>query len=739
MTSNIIPIEQAKASPAKWAIRYAAIGWYVLPLWWIENGACACRNQKCTSPGKHPVGDVAIRGLHAASIDLQTITGWWAKHPKANIGIALAKSDLVAIDIDPRNGGEITFDEIEARHGNLSSSVEAFTGGGGRHLVFSLQESNFNLPGTLGPGIDLKRNGYIVVEPSIHLSGKSYEWEATSDPLDGAIPAPLPDWIRDMGRMVIVQPSGNTGMLAVDPGVVEDLKSALENIDPDDYHQWVNCGLALCELGRVGFDLWDAYSQRSAKYDTHKAARKWASFRPGPLHYESIFHWAQESGWINIPTPTAPDFIEAPPVVEKPPVFHPVEFPVSSDFFLPPGHLGAVASWINQTSVKPQPIFSPMAALALGSVVLGGRYVSSRGNWPSLYFLGIGKSGSGKEHPMRCVQTILEDSGHDELIGPSSYSSDSAVFMALARQPAHLAFIDELGSILQIAKEKRNFIGASMRTSIIQAFGRCGGRFYDKAVADRQGRNQTAGFVCNPALSILSMTTPSSLYSSLSLADVADGFINRFLIVETPIGRQPSASASYAPPPDSVLDWITRTFDIGPNLEGSMRTADGCKVPSNPRVLPFTASADRVIEQYDREFIELADSMERFGLADMAVRYLEIAMRLSLIVAVSCDQQCIDAEHVDWSARYVREHGIHMINQFQTHLTEGEHHAAVEEIFRVVNNRTPHGGVYAAHVRIYSRKLQNLEQKKITGILAELVECGRVAMEGKKFSVIAVL
>jgi hypothetical protein len=151
-------------------------------------------------PGqKQPLGRLVPRGMLDATADLETIRSWWARSPQAGIGIALAQSGLVAIDIDPRNGGTETFEQLEAAHGSLRSEVMAFTGGGGEHHVFVVPPgTQVSLPGTLGAGVDVKCNGYIVVEPSKHPSGKQYVWEASSSPLDGVAPSPLPDWLRGL-------------------------------------------------------------------------------------------------------------------------------------------------------------------------------------------------------------------------------------------------------------------------------------------------------------------------------------------------------------------------------------------------------------------------------------------------------------------------------------------------------------------------------------------------------------
>jgi len=38
------------------ALKYATRGWPVFPLWWPENGGCACGKPDCSKPGKHPLG-----------------------------------------------------------------------------------------------------------------------------------------------------------------------------------------------------------------------------------------------------------------------------------------------------------------------------------------------------------------------------------------------------------------------------------------------------------------------------------------------------------------------------------------------------------------------------------------------------------------------------------------------------------------------------------------------------------
>jgi hypothetical protein len=280
------------STPLAYAQAYAALGWFVLPL---EPRA------------KVPLGRLVPRGMHDATTDPEIIRGWWQRQPQAGVGIALAQSGLVAVDVDPRNGGTDTFEQVQAAHGSLRSDVMAFTGGGGEHHVFLVPHgAAISLPGTLGPGVDLKANGYIVVEPSIHPSGKQYGWEASSSPLDGVVPSPLPDWMRSL-RVELQQPTVRAGEVPVDPVQSRDAREALYLLDADDHDTWVRAGMALhaTRWGHPAYAMWCAWAQQSPKFDSTDQRKRWESFHTdgerGQLGITLawVFAQAQAAGWKN--------------------------------------------------------------------------------------------------------------------------------------------------------------------------------------------------------------------------------------------------------------------------------------------------------------------------------------------------------------------------------------------------------------------------------------------------------
>ena len=155
-------------TPLDFALAYACAGFRVIP-----------------ANGKIPL---VAHGAHDSSADEATLRQWWTKWPSANIGLTL--DGLVAVDVDPRNGGDVDV----LRH-PLPDTCYARTGGGGLHYLYRAANGT-KYPGQLAPGVDLKHGAgsYIIVEPSIHASGKKYGWIDETEPWTTR-PADAPEWL----------------------------------------------------------------------------------------------------------------------------------------------------------------------------------------------------------------------------------------------------------------------------------------------------------------------------------------------------------------------------------------------------------------------------------------------------------------------------------------------------------------------------------------------------------------
>jgi hypothetical protein len=161
------------------ALDYAARGWSVIPI---------------EPHGKRPV--VAWQEFQRRAAPAAKVAGWFRRRPQANVGIVTGTvSGFVVLDIDPGHGGADSLRELERGHGRLPATVEALTGGGGRHLYFLHPGGTLRNRAGLLPGIDLRGDGgCVVAPPSIHPSGNRYAWVPGHGP-DETPFAVIPSWL----------------------------------------------------------------------------------------------------------------------------------------------------------------------------------------------------------------------------------------------------------------------------------------------------------------------------------------------------------------------------------------------------------------------------------------------------------------------------------------------------------------------------------------------------------------
>lgn len=183
--------------PAEAAIGYAARGMRVVVLHDNARGTCSCGRECGKSAGKHPRHG---KWQTLATWDEETVRRWWSDWPNANVGIALGPQGpgspaLVGVDIDTANGEAIL---AAMADGDLPDTWEMKTGNG-RRLIFGTpadtEAKTFSLKGDDTEAIRFQwTGGQCVVPPSIHYTGRLYEWSAGRSPVDGP-PAPAPAWL----------------------------------------------------------------------------------------------------------------------------------------------------------------------------------------------------------------------------------------------------------------------------------------------------------------------------------------------------------------------------------------------------------------------------------------------------------------------------------------------------------------------------------------------------------------
>lgn len=382
-----------------------------------------------------------------------------------------------------------------------------------------------------------------------------------------------------------------------------------------------------------------------------------------------------------------------------------------------PGALADFVEWAQATAIKPQRQFDVQAALAFASVVMGRRWVTDYRNMSSLYFLNVGKTGSGKEHAKTALETALEASDLSKLIGPSGYTSAGGVLSSLRDRPCHVAIIDEFGLMLTSSQARGNHNKRDALGAIMEAFGRQMGTirntgFSTVAMTETQ-KKQLEIAIRHPSLTLLGMTTPATFYEAISAADIASGFLNRFLIVETKVGRQVSRRPARVEVPQSIIDWAKYHASAGGE---SIVQDKGPEFPPEPIEIRFSEASRQMLHELEVDIIKQQDDVRNETLAAMMNRQREIVMRLSLIVARSLGDDEISPAAVQWSIDYAQVYATQTRNSMAANMAEGETDALRKKVADAIMAAGPVGLTMRELINQVPR-LGNVDKFRRDGIL----------------------
>ena len=260
--------------------------------------------------------------------------------------------------------------------------------------------------------------------------------------------------------------------------------------------------------------------------------------------------------------------------------------------FAIPGVLNTVVDYYNQSALHPQPGFAVQAGLCVGSVILARRFTTVKENFSNLYFLNISRAATGKEHSKTVVTRVLRKAGLGDRMAGAGYTSSSAVMSELIHKPVHLTMIDELGKYIETARHPGNSHRQEATTALMEAFGRCHSEMSSLAYSTMTSKNSgdSCKIVFRPAITILAMTTPSTFYQNVSVDQIKDGLLSRFLMHHSTVERQPLDlwSIKKAEPPD-LTPWCQA---LDGRFSGNLHQLMDHEIVPQTVCLDFSAEAE---------------------------------------------------------------------------------------------------------------------------------------------------
>jgi len=698
-----------------------------------DDGSCACENPRCDAAGKHPVlkqwqhspiwSDDQLEVMHETG---QLATGY-----------GVLCNGLIVIDIDPRNGGNKSYQKLA--HIAEQCQFVVATGGGGKHLYFKAPEG-VALVSHLSAykGIDFKSNGYVVGPGSIHKSGNQYE-VLIGSPFDIT---DAPEELIELLRKPAFNRTEYNGLnVDIKDSEIVDM---LGYINPDsNYDIWIRTGMAIHNVtAGTGLSLWDDWSAKGSKYkgvadlDSH-----WHSFGRSErlVGIGTLIHYAELGGWsrpVTFEPETQFEFVE--PAKPTPPTI---------DLLRPPGFVGELTEWINSQCRYPREHLAVAAALVSVGNIAGLRYIDDvTGVTANLFAFCVAGSATGKEAINQAITEIHIAAGISQACH-GDIKSQQEIVRNLTRHQASYYNQDEVGIFLEKINNAKKKGGAPYLDGVIgelmKVYSKANGYYLvsgdvkedvrrallmelSKAKDDGlptenivRALNEIEKGIKNPFVSLIGFTTPVTFDASVNYEQATNGFIGRSLIFhEKDTNPKGKKRFKKNPMPESLAMTLAALHNQGVCEAKTGRVEYYGKMAE----IATTDEGKNRLEEIEDEFYELSEMHKnKTGLEALARRGFEMVCKISFILAIPSGLRTL--EMINWASALISRDIEEKSRLAYANINE-KSNPLEALLIRVLNKLDSNNGISASAISSSMHKGPKGAQE-ITAVLEELEKLGK--------------
>lgn len=646
-----------------------------------RDGSCGCGHKDCKAAGKHPLTSnwTYTPEWSEDQLEVQEELGNFA----TGYGVLVYK--MLVIDVDARNGGVESYARLVEDYSEIASAgliIETGSGGGSKHLYFKIPEGLAlvtHLPQY--PGIDFKSSGFVVGPGSLHASGNRYNILYGSPDDIEAAPQGLLEALRKPERH-----RADLGGSTIDVSH-EEIADMLSYINPDtDHETWVRCGMSTHHAtGGTGFDVWDNWSSKGAKYPGRDAlAKRWHSFgkSANPVTLGTLVYYAQQAGWEQPVTFKPNESLEEFIVPET------TDLDISGiDITRPPGFVGEMAQWIEDQVRYKREIISMGAAIVSMGNIIGLKYRDPLAETTSnLIGFCVAASGTGKDSVLEASIKILSLVGYQRAAYGAIKSEQEMVRNLVEHQPTFY-LIDEVGFLLQKINNAKTKGTAAYLEGILgvvmSIYSKANGTLLVSGDVRKEIRKQLIAEINQierqleegnnnfltdrkaslelglahiqtgikaPFLSILGFTTNVNFDGSVNFENATNGFIGRSMLFIEQNSTPPEKEYFSKRVMSEEMENTIKELATG----GSFNLIEGRIENYGEKIaIPTTDDAAEMLRSANKAFQNLAeDHSEKTGLEALYLRAKELVGKISFIIATPSGLRTV--EHVRWAYALVK-------------------------------------------------------------------------------------
>jgi hypothetical protein len=640
----------------------------------------------------------------------------WATWPGAGLGLLTGHlSGVVGLDFDHREDLREEIEKIIPLSPVRKIGARGYTG---FYRFDSEDNKKYSVEGETV--IEILSDGrQTLLPPTLHPQGHEYKW-MNGETLLSIDKNNLPYLDRTALSEIeqLFTKFNNKQSVSVSSGTdIKEIQRALAFLDADDYELWVKIGMAL-QLEPGGFDLWDTWSKKSEKYKPGETDKKWQSFRARKaIGIGTLFYEAQKYGYKK-------EFedIKTVEICLEQQVNKKVGLLALPEELLTrcPGLPGKIAEWVCSTMKYPHPALALGVALTAVGALKGHRLRTENNARTNLYIVGLAPSGSGKNDAMDKVMNLLDAAGCGHLFGGEP-ASDSAVLKCLQNNRGRrLLQWDEIGiALAEMTSQRAAPHKAAILKVMMKLFSGAGGTYYGKEYADLENKMRRQD-IQQPHLCVFGASTPARFYESLNSGYALDGFLARWLILETSDHFPKRRKTGIVTVPANLISAVQELERLSTNAEPSGNLDAHERIV--PKIVKFGQGAEILLEEIqdylDEAKRKAAQADER--IEGVYARAGEHILKIALTVEESTDE--ISKTSIEYARDLVMGCCAALKTVVDTRVGDSEYHRNLNRVLRIIQR----GGIVGVTASALTRAVQGIRRKEREEIINQLCESERI-------------
>lgn len=646
-------------------------------------------------------------GILGASLDVISITEW---NKEANIGVDCGKSGLVVVDIDcidkgtPNQNPNRWFESLDPEKVmELMSGKQLETPSGGFQVIFKRPRGMDwkSSVGQFAENVDIRcRGGYVLFPPSRTPRGP-YKWtDGAEIDIDDLVEPP--EWV--ISRLNEIETKKTESFAKSLTG---------EKVGTGKRNQFLASSAGAMRTSGFCFEeILAACDKRNELYcdppldfgEVRSVVKSVCRYDPDPLASEIA------TGSPDVDLSGIMKKITAKPVEE-------LEALDESLLTLPNAGGELITAMIDSA-----PYYSRALSFGASLVAISGLLerkiagpLNSRAN---LELICLASSGTGKDHPRKCISNLYAELGIDDRIISGMGTKEGLEDMLLAK-PIGVALADEMDGLLQSLKKDKGDQSQKFWDLRLELYSSA-----SSIIKTRMRAGKPSETIISPYLTTLSTAIPNLFYESLTARSVQKGLLSRSIILEAGARMKNSYPSKFFLS-ENAREQLQYIVDFNPsegNLSGIIHSGI---MPAVHDVAFYDGGKCRVelSDEADALYNSAIKKNDESAVA-LWTRASENTVKLALIRSIlrhplAIEKAIIEQEDMDWGKSIVWWSIKRMLQMIGTHMSDTTTEKSIKLIKSLAKT---HGGKIKMRDLYRKMRMTKLEISKYIESLAEAEE-----------------